>query len=341
MSHGRRFCSIGDAVAETFVKTAGYGDNLPGEAAALRWLAEAEPAGGIRVVRVLSVTEDELVEERVATGAPSAAAARRIGAALARTHAAGGRWYGCAPDGWSGSPWCGRAKTPYVAREEAPASWGAFFAEHRIMNYVRTLVDRGDFGPSELAIFDRVASRLAAGEFDVPQPQLVRDAGVFCARLHGDLWAGNVLWDADLASPTGGVLIDPMVYGGHAETDLAMLALFGYPFAPRLRRGLAARGRLARARRPTPAGSAAPALRPLRGLVSRRDRRDGTSLCVSRGPTPQVRLPRSPAQSLRPRSTRRRARRTPRPRLSPRNRQRRAPCRRARRPIARPRRAWR
>ena len=75
MSHGRRFCSIGDAVAETFVKTAGYGDNLPGEAAALRWLAEAEPAGGIRVVRVLSVSEDELVEERVATGTPSAAAA--------------------------------------------------------------------------------------------------------------------------------------------------------------------------------------------------------------------------------------------------------------------------
>lgn len=237
MSHGRRFCSIGDAVAETFVKTAGYGDNLPGEAAALRWLAEAEPAGGIRVVRVLSVTEDELVEERVATGAPSAAAARRIGAALARTHAAGGRWYGCAPDGWSGSPWCGRAKTPYVAREEAPASWGAFFAEHRIMNYVRTLVDRGDFGPSELAIFDCVASRLAAGEFDVPQPQLVRDAGVFCARLHGDLWAGNLLWDADLASPTGGVLIDPMAYGGHAETDLAMLALFGYPFLEEVLRG--------------------------------------------------------------------------------------------------------
>ena len=32
-----------------FVKTAGFGDNLPGEAAALRWLAEAEPLGGIRV----------------------------------------------------------------------------------------------------------------------------------------------------------------------------------------------------------------------------------------------------------------------------------------------------
>ena len=68
---------------DAFVKTAGYGDNLPGEAAALRWLAEAEPRGGIRVARVLSVDKNELAEERVTTCAPSAAAARRIGAALA------------------------------------------------------------------------------------------------------------------------------------------------------------------------------------------------------------------------------------------------------------------
>ena len=215
MSHERQFYAIGGIVAETFVKTAGYGDNLPGEAAALRWLAEAESTGGIRVARVLSVTTDELVEERVATGAPSAAAARRIGAALARTHAAGAPWYGCAPDGWSGEPWCGRVRMPYVAREEATESWGAFFAEHRIMNYVRTLVDRGDFGTSELNLFERVAARLEAGEFDAPQPRLVRDS----------------------ASPTGGVLIDPMAYGGHAETDLAMLALFGYPFLEEVLRG--------------------------------------------------------------------------------------------------------
>lgn len=222
---------------DTFVKTAGYGDNLPGEAAALRWLAQAEPAGGVRIVRVLRVDEGELVEERVSTGAPSAQAARRIGAGLARMHAAGAPWFGCAPEGWAGEPWCGRARTPYVAREDASPSWGAFFAEHRIMNYVRTLVDRGDFGSREAAPFERVASRLAAGEFDALQPALVREAGVACARLHGDLWAGNVLWDADCDAPTGGVLIDPMAYGGHAETDLAMLALFGYPFLDEVLRG--------------------------------------------------------------------------------------------------------
>ena len=44
------------------------------------------------------------------------------------------------------------------------------------------------------------------------------------ARLHGDLWSGNVLW-----APDGAWLIDPAAHGGHRETDLAMLALFGCP----------------------------------------------------------------------------------------------------------------
>jgi fructosamine-3-kinase len=45
------------------------------------------------------------------------------------------------------------------------------------------------------------------------------------ARLHGDLWSGNVMADA------GGRpwLIDPSCYGGHREVDLAMLRLFGGP----------------------------------------------------------------------------------------------------------------
>jgi fructosamine-3-kinase len=45
------------------------------------------------------------------------------------------------------------------------------------------------------------------------------------ARLHGDLWGGNAL-----VGPEGEpCLIDPAVYGGHREVDLAMLRLFGDP----------------------------------------------------------------------------------------------------------------
>ena len=58
------------------------------------------------------------------------------------------------------------------------------------------------------------------------------------ARLHGDLWGGNLLCD-DRGAPC---LIDPAVYGGHREIDLAMMRLFG-GFGARvfdgLRRGLA------------------------------------------------------------------------------------------------------
>jgi fructosamine-3-kinase len=45
------------------------------------------------------------------------------------------------------------------------------------------------------------------------------------ARLHGDLWGGNV----QAASDGSGWLIDPAAYGGHREVDLAMLRLFGGP----------------------------------------------------------------------------------------------------------------
>jgi fructosamine-3-kinase len=41
--------------------------------------------------------------------------------------------------------------------------------------------------------------------------------------VHGDLWWGNVLF----GSGGHAWLIDPSVHGGHAEEDLAMLALFG------------------------------------------------------------------------------------------------------------------
>jgi len=43
------------------------------------------------------------------------------------------------------------------------------------------------------------------------------------SRVHGDLWSGNVQWAADGT----GWLIDPHAHGGHRETDLAMLDLFG------------------------------------------------------------------------------------------------------------------
>ncbi|MCW2759574.1 MAG: Fructosamine/Ketosamine-3-kinase, partial [Nocardioidaceae bacterium] len=67
----------------------------------------------------------------------------------------------------------------------------------------------------EERVIRAACDRISNGDFDDSEPP---------ARLHGDLWSGNVLWS------TGGVvLIDPAAHGGHRETDLAMLTLFGLP----------------------------------------------------------------------------------------------------------------
>lgn len=78
-------------------------------------------------------------------------------------------------------------------------------------------------GPSinhGLGLIERLCARLEAGEFDDAAPP---------ARIHGDLWGGNVLYDA-----AGAVLIDPAAHGGHRITDLAMLALFGTAYLERV-----------------------------------------------------------------------------------------------------------
>lgn len=223
---------------DTVVKTGpGTTDELLCEAAGLTWLAEAEGAGGIHVAQVYEASRTRLVEERIATGSPNPSAARRIGAALARTHAAGAPWFGCPPPACPDARGIGRAATPYVHRDEAPGTWGAFFAEFRMRYYVRLLRDDGSFGKREADLLERVATRVENGLFDAPEPALVRDAGAPCARLHGDLWAGNVLYLADKDASCGGALIDPMAYGGHAEVDLAMLQLFGYPCIDEVLRG--------------------------------------------------------------------------------------------------------
>lgn len=208
--------------------------SLEGEAAALRWLAEAEPAGGMPVAGVVSANPFELVERRIAHGSANAAAAERVGAALAITHAAGAPWWGAPPTGWQGSYLIASSYTPTVAKTDAPSTWGAFFAEWRIMPYVRQARDAGAFGREEAAFFERVAARIASGAYDAPQPGLLHSTGLAVARIHGDLWSGNLLWDADPANRVGATLIDPMAHGGHAETDLAMLALFGCPHLDRI-----------------------------------------------------------------------------------------------------------
>lgn len=210
----------------TFVKTA-HGADLLGEAAALRWLAEASASGGIRVAGVVRASATALEEERIEQGLPSPSSARAAGAALAHTHAAGAPWFGAPPPGWDGPGYViADTLTPVIANDDPDSTtWGASYAR-RLETYAGPACELGVLGPGDKSLVTSVCERLRAGELDHPQPELVRAGGAAAARLHGDLWAGNLLTDAVTGEA---VVIDPMAHGGHAETDLAMLSLFGYP----------------------------------------------------------------------------------------------------------------
>ena len=193
------------------------------EAAGLRWLAEARPTGGAAVVEVLGHGEHHLDLAAVVPATPTTEAAEALGRGLAATHAAGAPAFGSGPPGWVGDGWLGPLGEPLPLPLGAWTSWGEHWARGRIGPLLPEARRRHAVDAAGLALLERLAERVAGGAFDTGEPP---------ARLHGDLWSGNVLW-----SGTGAVLIDPSAHGGSREADLALLTLFG---APHLERVLAA-----------------------------------------------------------------------------------------------------
>ncbi len=187
------------------------------EAAGLRWLAVPS---GAPVVRVVDVGEHHLDLDELRSVSPTAEAAADFGEALARTHAAGAPAYGSPPDGWSGDGWFGPLSEPLPLSLRPHDAWGRFWARERVRPIVKACRDAGVFSPSQAALLDAVATRCEDGHYDTGDPP---------ARIHGDLWSGNVLW-----TTAGATLIDPSAHGGHREYDLAMLELFGAPHLGRI-----------------------------------------------------------------------------------------------------------
>lgn len=196
-----------------FAKTAPKG--MPGavtaEAASLRWLADAD---AVPVPQVRGSDEEWLVLEHVPSAPPTPEAADEFGRRLAALHATGAPAHGAPPDDGPADAWIGLAPM----HNQPEASWPEFYAQHRIEPYLRRAVDMGvlDSGQAEVIASVRDSLDQLAGPEEPP------------ARLHGDLWSGNVHW-ADSVW-----LIDPAAHGGHRETDLAMLDLFGCPHLDRI-----------------------------------------------------------------------------------------------------------
>ncbi|GAT08671.1 fructosamine kinase family protein [Mycolicibacterium novocastrense] len=182
------------------------------EAAGLQWLSAAD--GGVPCATVLGYDDTSLTLERLRSIGPSRSAARQFGCRLARTHDAGAAAFGAPPDGWEGPGFFGPMHDPLPMSLTGHGRWGAFYARERLAPMARAAADRLDAQCS--AAVDAVTAMCEDGDFDDDDSPV---------RLHGDLWSGNVMW-----TPDGVVLIDPAAHGGHRETDLAMLALFGCPY---------------------------------------------------------------------------------------------------------------
>jgi fructosamine-3-kinase len=183
-------------------------DFFAAEAAGLAWLRD----GGARVVDVIEFGDGFIELARLQPTRPSASAAREFGARLARVHDAGADRFGSPPDGFAGQLFIGNRPMSSATHD----TWGAFYAAERVLPFLRSAVDAGNVTAAESAVIERACSLVASGVLDDGEPP---------SRLHGDLWSGNVFWSQD-----GVVMIDPAAHGGHRETDLAMLALFGCSF---------------------------------------------------------------------------------------------------------------
>ena len=171
------------------------------EAAGLRWLRDA---GAVPVPEVLVALPTMLAMEWVDPGSPSPSAAARFGRDLAGLHRSGAPSFG--------APWPGFIGTLTLDNTPSDGPWSDWFAARRLEPYLRRSADRGALSQEDVRAVEQIIRTIQ--RYEVSEPP---------ARTHGDLWPGNVLWALDGRA----WLVDPAAHGGHRETDLAAIALFG------------------------------------------------------------------------------------------------------------------
>lgn len=190
-----------------FLKTGGAG-TFEAEAQGLEALRAAAEGTAIRIPRVYLASDAHglLAIDWIAVGRPDRTAWARFGEALAALHRrpAPGRGWGFGRDNFIG---------PTPQPNGWLEDWPTFFRERRLLPQMDLARRRGRWLPR----WDRPAERLLDRLPDLLPSAPPRSL------LHGDLWSGNHLTDA-AGTPW---LVDPAVYVGDREADLAMTELFG------------------------------------------------------------------------------------------------------------------
>lgn len=165
----------------------------------------AKPAV-IKIPEVIFVDEKYLILEYVSEGSKNKNTMPEFGRQLARLHKFNSPRFGFSEDNFIGaSP---QKNTP------VKENWAEFYWENRI-KYQYRLAETNGYADSllknSLIKLENEVENILSGSEEKP------------SLIHGDLWSGNYLTDLDGKV----VLIDPAVYYGHREAELAMTMLFG------------------------------------------------------------------------------------------------------------------
>jgi fructosamine-3-kinase len=163
-------------------------------------------ANAIRIPRVIKVNDNFLILEFIDSAEKTSDFSEKFGCQFAELHKSNGSAYGFFEDNFIGS-------TDQINIPQNN-NWAEFYMENRLMYQFR-LTEKNGYSTAELkdgiTFIEKNIEKILKGSEELP------------TLLHGDLWGGNFIVD-QRGNPC---LIDPAVYYGHREADLAMTKLFG------------------------------------------------------------------------------------------------------------------
>jgi protein-ribulosamine 3-kinase len=155
------------------------------------------------LIGVLSVEDGVmLVLEAAQSVERSSREWRQIGQTLARIHRIKGNRFGFEKQGYFG---------PLYQDNRPMADWLAFYTERRLWPRLMGAIESGHLPTDSIRQVERLISRLP--NLDIPE--------VEPALLHGDAQQNNFI-----STGLGAMVIDPAVYYGHPEIDLAYVDYF-------------------------------------------------------------------------------------------------------------------
>ncbi len=168
-------------------------------------LKELAGSAVIKIPEVIAVDDDFLLLENISSGQRRKDFFSHFGKQLALMHKVQKAKYGFYEDNYIGAS---------IQKNTYSLSWTDFYFTNRLLFQYKLFEHKGNVTSELKSKFSKLEDKIQDILGDVNEPPVL---------LHGDLWGGNYLVD-NVGNP---VLIDPAVYYGHRETDLAMTKLFG------------------------------------------------------------------------------------------------------------------